>query len=127
MTAGSPRTREPGPSAAVRRKRRGATRRMLTAAVLVLTVASAIAALTYRSQALHVAAGILANETAIVGTKLVLVAGQWARTPRAVVNPSYDSPEALTAFAAATSDPRWPRIEANSRSLLQRLGLGRSA
>jgi endoglucanase len=80
----------------------------------------------YQSQALHVAAGILAHETAIVGTKLVLVAGPWARTPRAVVNPSYDSPEALAALAAATSDPRWSQLEANSRSLLQHLGLGRS-
>jgi endoglucanase len=81
---------------------------------------------TYQSEAVHVAAGILANETAIVGTKLVLVAGPWARAPRAVVNPSYDSPEALAALTAATSDPRWSQLEANSRSLLQRLGLGRS-
>jgi endoglucanase len=248
MTAGSPRSREPRPPAAVRIERRGATRRMLTAAVLMLAVASAIAALSYegsrlhekraplvsirlasqaartflshymaadgrvvrhdqdgdtvsegqayamllavalddqhqfalawswdrqhlqlsdglfawhwangavldygpatdadldtawalllaarrfhnpayRSQALHVAAGILANETAIVGTKLVLVAGPWARIPRAVIDPSYDSPEALAALAAATSDPQWSQLEASSTSLLQRLELGRS-
>lgn len=96
----------------------------------------------YRSQALHIAAGILARETATVGTSLgptaapwvpdhpstlVLVAGTWARIPRAAADPSYDSPEALAALAAATPDPRWSQLKADSASLLQLLELGRSA
>lgn len=96
----------------------------------------------YRSQASHVAAGILANETATVGTglvpaatpwvadhpmTLVLVAGNWARTPPAAADPSYDSPEALAALAAVTPDPRWSQLKADSTSLLQLLELGRSA
>src|ERR1700756_1318941 len=52
MTTGSPRIPEPRP-AAVRIERRGATRRMLTAAILMLAVASAIAALTYEGSRLH--------------------------------------------------------------------------
>lgn len=96
----------------------------------------------YRSQALHVAAGILANETATVGTSLmpaaaplvpehpstlVLVAGNWARTPRAAADPSYDSLEALAALTAVTPDPRWSQLKASSTSLLRLLELGRSA
>lgn len=95
----------------------------------------------YRSQARHVAAGILANETATVGmsltpagvpwapdpAKLMLVAGPWARTPRAAADPSYDAPQALAALAAATPDPRWSQIKATSSSLLQLLELGRPA
>jgi endoglucanase len=95
----------------------------------------------YRSQALRVGAGILANETATVGTSLVpapapmvpdptksvLVAGPWARYHGAVADPSYDSPEALAALGAATSEPQWSRLDANSVSLLQLLELGRSA
>lgn len=96
----------------------------------------------YRSQALRVGAGILANETATVGaglvpaaapwvpdhpSTLVLVAGNWARTPRAAADPSYDSPEALTALTAATPDPRWSQLKASSTSLLQLLEFGRSA
>lgn len=95
----------------------------------------------YRSQARHVAAGILANETATVGTglaptaaswapepgKLTLVAGPWARSPRAAADPSYDAPQALAALAAATPDPRWSQLKATSASLLQVLELGRPA
>lgn len=96
---------------------------------------------TYRWQAFHVGAGILANETTTVGTglaqaaapwapdpaKLMLVAGPWARTSRAAADPSYDAPQALAALAAATADPRWAQIKATSASLLQLLELGRPA
>jgi len=72
---------------------------------------------TYLAEGRAVAAAVLSNETVTVAGKLELVAGPWAVTGPAVVNPSYLAPEAMTALATATGDPRWSEL-ATSITLL---------
>jgi endoglucanase len=48
----------------------------------------------------------------------VLVAGAWARTSPAVVNPSYFSPRAYADLDHANADSRWPALAATSRALV---------
>jgi endoglucanase len=51
----------------------------------------------------------------------VLVAGPWARSDPAVVNPSYFSPRAYADLARADHDPRWKLLAATSRSIVSQL------
>jgi endoglucanase len=78
----------------------------------------------YRADALQVAGAILRNETVEVRGRLYLVAGPWARTVPAVVDPSYLAPEALSALAGATKSKEWSELETDSASLLAELATG---
>jgi endoglucanase len=76
-----------------------------------------------------VAAAILSNETVVSGGRLELVAGPWARNAPFAVDPSYFSPEAMTALAASTGNPLWSQLAVDSQQLvaeLQGSGSGRS-
>jgi endoglucanase len=79
---------------------------------------------SYRSDALRIGSAILANETTMVDGRLQLVAGTWARTSPATVNPSYAAPAALSALGSASGDGRWAELEAASLSSLAALQSG---
>ena len=96
-----------------------------TAWALVLG-ASAFGRPAYRKEGLAVASAILANETVVSGGLLELVAGPWARTAPYAVDPSYFSPEAMVALAAASGDARWTRLASNSEQLVSELEGGGS-
>ncbi len=64
---------------------------------------------------------ILDLETAPDASGLVLVAGTWARSDPATVDPSYFSPLAFSALYAATSDQRWNELAASARSVIGQL------
>jgi endo-1,4-beta-D-glucanase Y len=74
----------------------------------------------YRRAGARIARGVLAYETAPIAGKVVLVAGPWARAG-GTVNPSYFSPRAYAELARIAPDPRWARLEADSRRMLSRL------
>jgi endoglucanase len=74
----------------------------------------------YRAAAVRIGRGVLAGETEKVGRHLALLPGPWARG-RGTINPSYFSPRAFAALAAATEDPRWRRLAASSRRYAGRL------
>ncbi len=80
----------------------------------------------YRKDGLAVANAILANETVVSNGRLELVAGPWARTAPYTVDPSYFSPEAMTALAAASRDRRWTELATNSQRLVYDLEGGGS-
>jgi endoglucanase len=73
---------------------------------------------SYKTAGLAVASAILANETVVSGGRIELVAGPWARFAPYSVDPSYFSPEAMVALAAASGDPRWSQLAANSQQLV---------
>jgi cellulose synthase (UDP-forming) len=54
----------------------------------------------------------------------VLVAGPWARTDPAVLNPSYFSPRAYADLARAGHDARWGLLAASSRAVVSQLIAG---
>jgi endoglucanase len=72
----------------------------------------------YRVDGQHVASAILSQESAVVAGRLELVAGPWARTTPAVVNPSYLAPEAMAALGRATGDPRWSELASDTTALV---------
>jgi endo-1,4-beta-D-glucanase Y len=78
---------------------------------------------TYLAQGRTVAAAVLTNETAAVAGRLELVAGPWARTNPAVVDPSYLSPQAMAALASATGDPRWSELASGTTALVTSLAV----
>jgi cellulose synthase (UDP-forming) len=81
----------------------------------------------YRSRGIAIARAVLRQETVQVGNETVLVAGPWARSNPAVVNPSYFSPRAFADLARADPDPRWSGIVASSRTIAAKLSTdGRS-
>jgi endoglucanase len=85
-----------------------------------------LAGLRFRDPALlaqgrTVAAAILTNETAAVDGQLELVAGPWARTNPAPVDPSYLAPQAMTTLAAVTGDPRWSELASSTTTLMTSL------
>jgi endo-1,4-beta-D-glucanase Y len=88
-----------------------------TAWALVLA-ATAFHKPSYKQAGLAVASAILANETVVSAGRIELVAGPWARNPPYSVDPSYFSPEAMVALAAASGDPRWSQLAANSQQLV---------
>jgi endoglucanase len=71
----------------------------------------------YRRAAARIARGVLTYETAPIAGKTVLVAGPWARAT-GTVNPSYFSPAAYSALARVAPDPRWAKLEHDSRRLV---------
>jgi len=75
----------------------------------------------YLKEGRAVAAAILANETVVSGGRLQLVAGPWARSAPYAVDPSYFSPEAMTALAKATDDPLWTELAVDSQQLVSDL------
>jgi len=73
---------------------------------------------SYLRAARSVANAILVNETVIAGGRIELVAGPWARNAPYPVDPSYFSPQAMTALAVATHDDRWSQLGTNSQQLV---------
>ncbi|HUE25416.1 MAG TPA: glycosyl hydrolase family 8, partial [Solirubrobacteraceae bacterium] len=82
---------------------------------------------SYRDQGVAIARAILDHETTSAGSRPVLVAGPWAQTDPAVINPSYFSPRAYADLAGADHDPRWELLASSSRSIVSELtNAGRS-
>jgi len=75
----------------------------------------------YRAAALRLAAAILEHETVEIGGRPVLVAGDWAQSVPAKVDPSYFTPVAFGALERASGDPRWGELSASSREILAQL------
>ncbi len=75
----------------------------------------------YRTDGLHVAAGILKYETMFNVGRLVLVAGPWARTVPYTLDVSYYSPEAMAALAQATGKVQWTQLADSSQQLVGEL------
>ncbi len=73
---------------------------------------------SYKKAGLAVASAILANETVVSAGRIELVAGPWARHAPYSVDPSYFSPEAMVALAAASGDGRWSQLAVNSQRLV---------
>ncbi|MDQ3579931.1 MAG: glycosyl hydrolase family 8 [Actinomycetota bacterium] len=61
------------------------------------------------------AGAVLDHATVSIGDDRILVAGNWARTPPYVVNPSYLSPVATEQLRVATGDPRWAEVGRTGR------------
>ncbi|MGZ4232093.1 MAG: glycosyl hydrolase family 8 [Solirubrobacteraceae bacterium] len=77
-----------------------------------------------RSRGIEMARAVLRQETVQIGNATVLVAGPWARSSPAVVNPSYFSPRAFADLERADPDPRWNGIVASSRTIAAKLAAG---
>lgn len=79
---------------------------------------------TYRNQGAAIARAVLDQETTTGGRGTVLVAGPWARTDPAAINPSYFSPRAYADLARVDHDPRWNLLASSSRSIIAQLTAG---
>ena len=75
----------------------------------------------YGSDGVALAGAILNRETVAPASGAVLVAGPWAQTDPAVMNPSYFSPRAYADLAQADDDPRWRQLVSSSRAIVSRL------
>lgn len=75
----------------------------------------------YRAEGLALAHAILEHETVSLDGRSLLVAGDWATTFPAVVNPSYSVPAAVAALGRASGDPRWRQLGETSREALAQL------
>jgi endoglucanase len=93
----------------------------LDAAWALLLAAERFANAEYRREALELANAILENETVSLDGRSLLVAGDWANTFPAVVDPSYFTPAAFGALGRASGDPRWKQLDETSREVLGRL------
>lgn len=69
----------------------------------------------------RMAASILAEETVSTSLGTVLVAGPWARTSPALIEPGYFSPEAFAGLARVTGDSRWVGVSSTAMAILARL------
>jgi cellulose synthase/poly-beta-1,6-N-acetylglucosamine synthase-like glycosyltransferase len=78
----------------------------------------------YREQGAAIARAVLDNETVSAAGQTVLVAGPWARTDPAVVDPSYFSPRAYADLERVDHDARWAMLASSSRSIISRLTSG---
>jgi endoglucanase len=76
---------------------------------------------SYRAEGLALANAILEGETVSLDGRSLLVAGNWATTFPAVVDPSYFTPGAFAALGRASGDPRWRQLESTSRQVLGEL------
>ncbi|HVA60958.1 MAG TPA: glycosyl hydrolase family 8 [Mycobacteriales bacterium] len=75
-----------------------------------------------RADGRRVASAILGHEAVgLPGGNLVLVAGPWATSAPATVNPSYWMPSVFRALARFTGDGRWSRAATASVTLLAQL------
>lgn len=90
----------------------------LDAAWALLRAARRFGAREYRAEGLKLASAILEHETVSLDGRSLLVAGDWATTFPAVVDPSYFSPAAFTALGRASGDPRWRELATTSREVL---------
>jgi endoglucanase len=90
-------------------------------AAWALLLASERLGMRYRAEALELASDVLEHETVSLDGRSLLVAGDWATTFPAVVDPSYFAPGAFAALGRASGDPRWEQLERTSREVLGRL------
>ncbi len=98
---------------------RGATDSDQDTALALLFAARRWNAPDYQAQARTMLAGIWERETAIVGSRRVVVAGPWATMgARPIVNPSYFSPHAYRIFAAADPTHPWNDLVDSSYDVL---------
>ncbi len=74
-----------------------------------------------RNEGIKLGDAILTSETTKVADEPLLVAGPWARTPKAIFNPSYFSPATYAALGNATGDARWSALAASSQDAVDRL------
>jgi endoglucanase len=74
----------------------------------------------YQRQAVTILQSMWERETAVIGGRRILVAGEWARGEDgdAVVNPSYWAPYAYRIFAEADPDRRWMDLVDSSYAVL---------
>jgi cellulose synthase (UDP-forming) len=103
---------------------RPATDADLDAAQALVLASERFGALSYRQQGIALGRAVLRTETATSGSQTVLVAGPWARTDPAVLNPSYFSPRAYADLARADRDPRWSMLASSSREIVSNLVAG---
>jgi endo-1,4-beta-D-glucanase Y len=81
----------------------------------------------YQDDAMSILRGIWEEETALVGERRVLVAGNWARgesiseTTGAIINPSYLAPYAYRIFAEADPDHAWIDLVDSTYDLFARV------
>jgi endoglucanase len=75
----------------------------------------------YRVEGLALANAILEHETVSLDGRSVLVAGDWATTFPATVDPSYFSPAAFAALGRVSGDPRWGQLRQTSQAILAQL------
>ncbi|MBW3661528.1 MAG: glycoside hydrolase [Actinobacteria bacterium] len=76
----------------------------------------------FSAAAVELASAIAAHEIQRVGDRHLLLPGPWARGAEPVVfNPSYVSPLAFDALGAASGDPIWDALRADSFELLDHL------
>ena len=93
----------------------------LDAAWALTLAAERFAEPSYRDDAARIATAILEQETVTTEQGTVLVAGPWARTDPAMVNPSYFSFPAYDALSQLTGDPRWTELATSSRRVIDDL------
>jgi endo-1,4-beta-D-glucanase Y len=75
----------------------------------------------YLSYGLRVSSAVLSDETTVVAGKLELVAGPWAVSSPAVVDPSYFSLAAMDSLERVSGDARWSELAADSTALVTSL------
>jgi endoglucanase len=75
----------------------------------------------YRAEGLALANAVLEHETVSLAGRSLLVAGDWAVTFPAVVDPSYFSPAAFALLGRASGDRRWSELAETSREVLAQL------
>jgi endoglucanase len=90
----------------------------LDAAWALLLASERLGVSRYRGEALALASDILEDETVSLDGRSLLVAGDWATSFPAVVDPSYFAPGAFTALGRASGDRRWEQLEETSREVL---------
>jgi endoglucanase len=93
----------------------------LDAAWALLIAARRFGSGRYRADALALAHAILEHETVSLDGRSLLVAGDWATTFPAVVDPSYFVPAAVGALGRASGDPRWKQLGETSREVVAQL------
>ncbi|MBS1845553.1 MAG: glycoside hydrolase [Actinobacteria bacterium] len=93
----------------------------LDAAWALLLAAERFGRVAYRREGLELANAILEGETVSLDSRSLLVAGDWADTFPAVVDPSYFTPAAFGALGRASGDPRWKQLGETSREVLGQL------
>ena len=75
----------------------------------------------YRTAGVAIGRAVLADETTVSGSETVLVAGPWATTNPAIVDPSYFSPRGYAALARADHAPQWTQLVTSSRAIIGEL------
>jgi cellulose synthase (UDP-forming) len=76
---------------------------------------------SYRRAGATLARAVLAHETLTTNDQTVLLAGPWAHTVPAVLNPSYFSPRSYADLQRAAPDRRWGALELSSRAIASKL------